>query len=105
MEDDLRALGFPCINSFCYFVDLPLPILLLIFRTQRLFSVGASCDEVVGLLTGLRAKTTKKKCASKVNKENKITSRKQLLKNQIEIYAEENACDGKKSSLNQGGYF
>jgi uncharacterized protein YoaH (UPF0181 family) len=80
----------------------------LVFSTrlsQRLFSVGASCGEAVDLLTGLRAKTRKKKRTGQVHKENKMTRRKQHVKNQIVISVEENAYDEKKSSRNQGGYF
>ncbi|PNF19479.1 hypothetical protein B7P43_G02342 [Cryptotermes secundus] len=50
----------------------------------------------------LRAKTRKKKRTGQVNKENKMTSRKQYLKNQVEISVEGNASDEKKSSRNQG---
>lgn len=57
------------------------------------------------LLTGFGAKTRKKKRAGRVNKEHKMRSRKQCVKNQIVISAQENTHDEKKSSLNQGGYF
>jgi hypothetical protein len=82
--------------------------LLLIFRTrlsQRLFSVDSLCDEVVCSLTGLRVKTRKKKRANQVIKGNKMTSRRQYVKNQIVISAKENAYDENKSSRSQGGYF
>jgi hypothetical protein len=72
--------------------------------SQRLLSIGASCVEVVDLLTGLRGKTRQKKCTGRVNKENKMTSRKQFVKNKIVISVEENACDEKRSSQNQGVY-
>lgn len=80
----------------------------MIFSTrlpERLFSVGASCDEVVDSLTGLRAKTRKKKRTIQVNKENKMTNREQCVKNQIVISVEEKAYDEKKSSQDQGAYF
>jgi hypothetical protein len=75
----------------------------------RLFSVCASCDDIVGLLTELRAKATEKKPASKPNNENKMTSRESFMKNQIvvsvEVHAQENAHNGKILSPNQGRYF
>jgi hypothetical protein len=57
------------------------------------------------LLTGFGAKTRKTKHTGRVNKERKMTSRKQCVKNHLVISAQENAYDEKKSSLNQGGYF
>jgi hypothetical protein len=59
----------------------------------------------MGLLTGLRTKTIKKKHANKSNTDNERTDREPLMKNQIvvsaEIHAQENAHDGRLSP-NQG---